>query len=297
MSNGTVRSSFDGVKIDGDGNFVCKCGFPTRDYRVKKKASPYYGQQYYACAKHSRDPKQCDVWIWFDEKDRVSQLIPPEMRSLRTPRKQKDIRDFGLYTPPSTKRKAESKADTQSFDSGVGDLEGTGEPASPSSLRPAKRARSADAATQTGDGAARPPVRPTPRRRLFDEFLDSPRRNNTGNTASSVPGEALRRGSLFGSSIRKYSRDQPHTEKLASPTIAVDASSTPSRSPGSRLSSRERRVHFTPPSSNNRDSDTGLAPLNVDSDAESYGWNDEMAGDIVDLAKNVENPRSSPLFV
>jgi hypothetical protein len=45
MSNGTVRSSFDGVKIDGDGNFVCKCGFPMRDYRVKKKASPYYGQQ------------------------------------------------------------------------------------------------------------------------------------------------------------------------------------------------------------------------------------------------------------
>jgi hypothetical protein len=45
MPNGTFRSSFDGVKIDGDGNFVCKCDFPTKDYRVKKKTSPYYGQQ------------------------------------------------------------------------------------------------------------------------------------------------------------------------------------------------------------------------------------------------------------
>ncbi|KAL2785505.1 hypothetical protein BJX66DRAFT_314611 [Aspergillus keveii] len=290
MPNGTFRSSFDGVKIDGDGNFVCKCDFPTRDYRVKKKTSPYYGQQYYACAKHGRDPTQCDVWIWFNEKDRVSLSIPPEMRSLRTPRKQKDIRDFGLYTPPSTKR----KADTQSFDSGVGDLEGAEEPASPSSSRPAKRARSADAATQTGDGPARPPIRPMPRRRLFDEFLDSPSRNST---APSVPGEPRRKGSLFGSSLRERSLDQPQTEKPKSPTRTVDGSSTPSRTLGSRLVSRERRVHFTPPSSNNRDSDTGIAPLNVDSDAESYGWNDEMAGDIVDLAKNVENPRSSPLFV
>ncbi|KAJ0417302.1 hypothetical protein BJY00DRAFT_210239 [Aspergillus carlsbadensis] len=293
MSNSTLRSSFDGVRIDGDGRFVCKCGFPTRDYRVKKKSSPYYGLQYYACAKHGSDPTQCPSWIWFDEMERVSKSIPPEMRSLRTPRKQKDIRDFGLYTPPSTKRKAE----TQSFDSGVGDMEGTGEPASPLSSRPAKRTRSANAATQTADGAARPAIRPMPRRRLFDEFLDSPRRSTNDNTNSSAPGESRRKGSLFGASIiGEPSREQPQTRKPASPTRAVEGGPTPSRTLGSRQVSRDRRVHLTPPSSSNHNSNTRIAPLNVDSDTESYGWNDEMVGDIVDLAKNVENPRSSPLF-
>ncbi|KAL2857275.1 hypothetical protein BJY01DRAFT_202532 [Aspergillus pseudoustus] len=291
-----LRSTFEGVKIDGDGEFVCKCGFRARDYRVQKDKSPYYGQQYYACSKHGSDPTQCRTWIWFDEKDRVRKSIPPEMRSPQTPRKQVDIRKYGLYTPPTTLKR---KAETQSFDSGVGDLENTEEPAPPSPSQSAKRARSADAATQTTDTSTRADVRPMPRRRLFEEFLNKPKNNAGANTDLAVVQEPRRKGSLFGSSLRERPRNHSEAEIPALSAGDTESNSKAPLAPRSCVlaRSRSRRVHFTPPTPISREADTRITQLNADSDAESYGWNDDMAGDIVDVARTVENPPSSPLFV
>ncbi|KAL2816493.1 hypothetical protein BJX63DRAFT_137363 [Aspergillus granulosus] len=292
MSSSTLRSTFEGVRLDGDGQFVCPCGFPTKPYRVKRDGSPYQGLQYYACARYSTDPIRCPTWIWFNEKDRVSEAIPPEMRSSRTPRKQVDIRKYGQYTPPTTLKR---KADTQSFDSGVGDMVNHRGPEPPSPSLSAKRTRSADAATQTADITARPDVIPMPRRRLFDEFLDPPRNSANASTDPAVVREPRPQGSLFGSPIRERTQYQPPIEPVTPPTRNSENSPRVPPAPRPRALPRYQRVHFTPSTRGNRVPDTHIAPLNVDSDTESYGWNDEMAGDIVDLAMSVENPRSSPL--
>ncbi|KAL3458276.1 hypothetical protein BJX64DRAFT_225904 [Aspergillus heterothallicus] len=297
MFSGTLKSTFGGVKVGGDGEFICRCGFATREYQVKKDTkNPYYGKQYYACAKYGTDATQCRTWIWFDEKERVNSAIPPEMRSPRTPRKQVDIREYGLYTPPTTLKR---KAETQSFDSGVGDLADSTKPGSSTPSRSTKRARSVDAATQTADFPTRPDDRPMPKRRLFDEFIDTSR-SSTGVNSDRVAVRAPRpMDSLFGSSIRQRSRDNPRAERGKPISLA---NSAPSNSkvpmvPKHNVLSRDRRVHFTPPTQANGESENHTAPLSFDSDTESYGWNDELAGDIVDVAKSVDDPRSSPLFV
>ncbi|KAL4998945.1 hypothetical protein BDV10DRAFT_166086 [Aspergillus recurvatus] len=181
----SLRSNFKNVKIDDEDEFVCQCGSRMKEFSVRKKTGPYHGLQFYACAKHSADPTRCQSNIWSDEKERVRSLIPPAMRSPRTPRKQVDIRTFGQYTAPSTLKR---KAEVDSFDSAVGHMTDN-EPASPVVARSVKRVRSdyVDAATQTGETetisapaacSAPPPAtrlmptaRPIPRRRLFGEYL------------------------------------------------------------------------------------------------------------------------------
>ncbi|KAL4905526.1 hypothetical protein BDW74DRAFT_152772 [Aspergillus multicolor] len=185
-----LKSNFRNVKLDEEDEFICQCGFRMKDFSVKKKPSPYYGLEFYACAKHSADATRCESKIWSDEKERVRSLIPAAMRSPRTPRKQVDIRIFGQYTAPSTLKR---QAETESFDSAVGGMMDN-EPISPSISRSVKRVRFAyvDAATQTGEtrtapaSAARrpasrqmarpaPTARPMPRRRLFEEYLGAPK--------------------------------------------------------------------------------------------------------------------------
>ncbi|KAL4751076.1 hypothetical protein BDW72DRAFT_174664 [Aspergillus terricola var. indicus] len=181
----SLRSNFKNVKIDDEDEFVCQCGYRMKEFSVRKRASPYYGLQFYACARHSADSTRCQTTIWSDEEERVRSLIPPALRSPRTPRKQVDIRTFGKYTAPSTLKR---EADADLLDSAVGRMTDN-EPESPSISRSVKRVRFGyvDAATQTGETeticppAARsaflpatrltPTARPIPRRRLFDDYL------------------------------------------------------------------------------------------------------------------------------
>ncbi|KAL4758948.1 uncharacterized protein BDW70DRAFT_140814 [Aspergillus foveolatus] len=181
----SLRSNFKNVKIDDEDEFLCQCGYRVKEFSVRKRASPYYGSHFYACARHSADSTRCQTIIWFDEEERVRSLIPPAMRSPRTPRKQVDIRSFGEYTAPSTLKR---KAGADSFDSAAGSITDN-EPASPSISRSVKTARFGyvDAGTQTGEIATisplaarsasspttrrAPKARPLPRRRLFDDYL------------------------------------------------------------------------------------------------------------------------------
>jgi hypothetical protein len=41
MSSGSFQPTYEGVRVDGEGSFRCKCGFPMRDYKVQRKDSPY----------------------------------------------------------------------------------------------------------------------------------------------------------------------------------------------------------------------------------------------------------------
>ncbi|KAL4972948.1 hypothetical protein BDW66DRAFT_143204 [Aspergillus desertorum] len=243
-----LRSDFKNVKIDEEDEFICQCGYRMKEFSVRKKRSPYYGLQFYACTKHSADPTRCHSQIWSDENERVRSLIPPAMRSPRTPRKQVDIRTFGQYTAPSTLKR---KAEVGSFGSVVGDMTDN-EQASPLTTRPAKRVRCGyvDAATQTGESeiisavASRtaPPsatgyertARPIPRRRLFDEYLA---------VAKAKPAAF----DLFAPQTREHSiTDQgpslPTTPTRERPRQSLSPPRTPMTGPGSR---RTKSVSFS----------------------------------------------------
>ncbi|KAL4948517.1 hypothetical protein BDW69DRAFT_92020 [Aspergillus filifer] len=198
MSHPPLRSTFPSVRIDADDTFICPCGYKVKEFLVKKGSSPYRGMKFYACPKYISDPARCKTTIWFDEESQVRNLIPPSMQSPRTPKRQVDIRIFGAYTASTTGEKRKRRGEVEGSDSAVGGLEeGQEEPASPSAIRPAKRARAqhgyVDAATQTGEesqpvsGAvsirgspSAPPARriprAMPRRRLFDEYLPPSKR-------------------------------------------------------------------------------------------------------------------------
>ncbi|KAL3469946.1 hypothetical protein BJX99DRAFT_62314 [Aspergillus californicus] len=307
MSRSTFRSIFNSVRINGEDDFVCACGLPTKEYLVRKKDSPYCGMKFWACAKHFRDPGCCDTKIWFDEEARVRGLLPPAVRSPRTPRKQIDIRKFGQYTPVSSKR----KPGAESFDSAVGDLNDRDSVLfSPS--RSTKRSRRANV-TPPGESSAVSSEslglaenravlesRPLPRRRLFDEFMEDPRYNlKAGNDELAQP--RRRRTVTFASQTVNHTRDaETQTED---PNELVGDSSgliTPPRanlapsssSPQDQSKMRER----TPPKTGCLKTGSQTTQIGADSDQE-YGWDGDMAGDLLEFANDVENSSLSPLFV
>ncbi|KAB8238774.1 uncharacterized protein BDW43DRAFT_305678 [Aspergillus alliaceus] len=103
----SLRSTYTGVTINSEGDFLCKCGYSMKDFTVQDVKSPYRGNQYWACRRHSTDQDRCKSWIWFDETTRVKRLVP-RPATPQTPKKQTDIREFGHPTPPksgSLKRK------------------------------------------------------------------------------------------------------------------------------------------------------------------------------------------------
>ncbi|KAE8142353.1 hypothetical protein BDV38DRAFT_236388 [Aspergillus pseudotamarii] len=100
-----LRSTYTGVTIDAEKSFLCKCGYAMRRYTVKDMESPYRGEQYLACRRHSRDKEHCKSLIWLNEAPQVEELVP-RLAVPQTPKKQTDIREF--LTPPessSLKRK------------------------------------------------------------------------------------------------------------------------------------------------------------------------------------------------
>ncbi|KAI9367301.1 hypothetical protein BJX61DRAFT_317338 [Aspergillus egyptiacus] len=287
MSRDTLRSVFDKVRIDEDEAFICPCGFPTKKYQVRKKDSPYYGSHFYGCAKHFKDPTCCDTKIWQDEKHKVLNLAPPELRSPRTPRKQIDIRLFGQYTPhTSTKRKA-----AESFDSGVGDVS-DGEPVSPSPSRAAKRFRRANFSTASGEPTALHPDRTMPRRRLFEEFFDSssPLPRDSIDGLISPPPE---RRSAIPHRNSRYRDAETQTEESTIPRGTCRPPSTAHKShrfPQAQSINRPRTESISK-------SVSRIPTEDSESDQESYGWDGELDGELVALAGTVENLRASPLFV
>ncbi|KAL2823823.1 hypothetical protein BDW59DRAFT_148387 [Aspergillus cavernicola] len=294
MSRDTLRSVFDKVRINGDGEFVCECGFPAKDYLVKKQGSPYYGSQFYACAKHFKDPGCCRTKIWFDEQNRVRDRIPPAMRVPRTPRKQVDIRIFGQYTPPTSSKR---KAEIQSFDSGVGDMSDR-EPVSPSSRTP-KRFKKDTVVTPEESTAMASDNRAMPRRRLFEEFLDPPGSVTKNNINPFSPPLPERRRTIISTpSSTSYARDvQPQSEKPVTPTKGTKTGLfTPQTGERHRHSHDEKDRPRTPTKSSSK-TEQRTPPVDIDSDEESYGWEDELDGAILELANRVENPPYSPLFV
>ncbi|KAL4864415.1 hypothetical protein BDV12DRAFT_201108 [Aspergillus spectabilis] len=291
-----LRSTFEKVKIDEEGEFVCRCGFRMKDYLVKKEKSPYYGLKFYACAKFIVDPSRCETKIWFDEKESVRALIPPAMRSPRTPRKQVDIRIFGHYTPPASLKR---KAETQSFDSGVGDL-GDNEPPSPPPSRSAKRTRCNDEETQAGVSAARP-IKPFPKRRLFDDILAAPKPNPAAEIDPFAP-RTLDSSSTASPSVtqpiaRRFRRSPSQTEEpvRASKSIRIRSSTPPTSEHRQIL--QPSMAEAKTPTKGSQKPDRHAAPSLYDSDSETYGWDDDWCENILEVADSVENPRLSPLFV
>ncbi|RDW68912.1 uncharacterized protein DSM5745_08672 [Aspergillus mulundensis] len=354
-----LRSNFKNVKIDEEDEFVCQCGFRMKDFPVKKNPSAYYGLHFHACAKHSADPTRCKSTIWSDEKERVRSLIPPAMRSPRTPRKQVDIRVFGQYTAPSTLKR---KAETESFDSAGSDMT-VNEPVSPCISRPVKRVSFAyvDVATQTGDTSAasstastrpapRPVARPTPtarpmpRRRLFEEYLVAPKskptakfdpfaprsqEHNRGDQDLSVPTTPPGRRPRQSLSPPETPATVPKIRKVnavpfpAGGCLAPQAkgSSTPPSMRNSKTglftppTARRCQTSHPHPSTEHDQPEPGTptksnyssvsasrpqpdaTPPNTDSDNETYGWDDDLNQNILQIMETVENRRHGPLFV
>jgi hypothetical protein len=52
----------------------------------------------WACRRSQNDEERCKSWIWVDETAQVERLVP-RASIPRTPKKQLDIRGFGLLTP------------------------------------------------------------------------------------------------------------------------------------------------------------------------------------------------------
>ncbi|KAB8262927.1 hypothetical protein BDV32DRAFT_119755 [Aspergillus pseudonomiae] len=96
-----LRSTYAGVTLDAEKTLLCKCGYPMKRYTVRDAKSPYCGEQYLACRRHSNDEEHCKSWIWFDETPQVEQLVP-RLAVPQTPKKQTDIREFGQLTPPKS---------------------------------------------------------------------------------------------------------------------------------------------------------------------------------------------------
>ncbi|KAE8372217.1 hypothetical protein BDV26DRAFT_274606 [Aspergillus bertholletiae] len=96
-----LRSTYTGVTIDAEGTLLCKCGCSMNSYTVKDAKSPYRGEQYLACRRHSKDRERCKSWVWFDDVPQVEKLVP-RLAVPQTPRKQTDIREFGQLTPPKS---------------------------------------------------------------------------------------------------------------------------------------------------------------------------------------------------
>ncbi|KAL4785001.1 hypothetical protein BJX76DRAFT_325753 [Aspergillus varians] len=334
MPPDTLRSAFDKVRIDGEGKFICKCGGRMKEFLVTKNPSVYYGSKFYGCAKYSTDSTRCKTQIWFDEKGRVQSLISPAMKSPRTPRKQVDIRIFGQYTAPSSLKR---KAETESFDSGLGDITDN-DPVSPSASRSVKRAMYGyvDAATQTEDigtttpaPAVRPVARAIPRRRLFDEYLPTSRRNPPTKFDPFLSRTPDSSRTIFGSMPpgAGYSRPSPlqPKESTASSNNRINSFTFPtSRHPRQSLPQAGRPTTppslrrnttglFTPPTTESSrpphptaepdepktptKSNHTSKPLSTDSDDETYGWDDDLDQNVLEVIEGVENPRSSPLFV
>ncbi|KAL5342147.1 hypothetical protein BJX70DRAFT_357072 [Aspergillus crustosus] len=296
MSRQTLKSTFEKVKIDDEGEFVCRCGFRMKEYLVKREKNPYYGLKFYACAKFIVDTTRCDAKIWFDEQVRVRALIPPEMKSPRTPRKQVDIRIFGQYTPPtSLKRMAEA----QSFDSEVGDL-GDNEPVSPPPSRSVKKTRFENE-TQTRGATAACPVRPLPRRRLFDEHLAPPKPNPQAEIDPFAP-KTLNRDITTSQPI---GQPVPLRPRPSSPRTEEPVATSNTTTAGLIAPSTEKRHQVPRPSIEEPKTLTGgskmpkrqRTPNLYDSDSDTYGWDSDLNQNILEVADDVENPRSSPLFI
>ncbi|KAL4990728.1 hypothetical protein BDW68DRAFT_26804 [Aspergillus falconensis] len=355
----SLRSNFKNVKIDEEDEFVCQCGSQMKEFSVRKKTSPYYGLQFYACARHSADPTRCQCKIWSDEKERVQSLIPPAMRSPQTPRRQVDIRTFGQYTAPSTLKR---KAEVDSFDSAVGDMRDN-EPASPLITRSVKRVRFGyvDAATQTGDTetistlTARwvphpairltPSSRPIPRRRLFDEFLEAAKRKpakfdpfapqtrehsitDQGPSLPTTPTRERPRQYLSSPKSPTAGPESHETKSVSfstggyprSPTPHIREPTTPPSMQSTKLGlitptdDRSRSLHrhcpkelekpafgtptrsrhFSQPQSQHR---PRVTPPNNDSDDETYGWDDDLDRNMLEIMETVEKKSISPSFV
>ncbi|KAL4885716.1 hypothetical protein BJY04DRAFT_179098 [Aspergillus karnatakaensis] len=296
MSRHTLRSTFEKVKTDEEGEFVCQCGFRTKEYQVKKEKSPYYGLKFYACAKFIVDPSRCNTTIWSDEQERVRALIPPGMRSPRTPRKQVDIRIFGRYTPSTSSKR---KAQTESFDSGVDDL-GVNEPISPPPTRSVKRIRFDDEINPENDTAGRP-FMPLPRRRLFAEDLAGPKPNPAAEVDPFAP-RTLGRNNVASQpttqpNIQRFRRSPPRTqEPMASKKLnrsALFAPETNNRHEIAKPVAAEPQILIQ----NRQKPEPCAGPNLYDSESDSYGWDDDLDQNIVQVADSIENPRLSPLPV
>ncbi|KAL4736987.1 hypothetical protein BDV11DRAFT_192787 [Aspergillus similis] len=354
----SLRSNFKNVKIDDEDEFVCQCGYRMKEFSVGKRASPYYGLHFYACARHSADSSRCQTKIWSDEEERVRSLIPPAMRSPRTPRKQVDIRTFGQYTPPSTLKR---KAGADSFESAVWSMTDN-EPASPSIPSSVKRIRFGyvDAATQTGETeticplrarSASPPAtrltstaRPIPRRRLFDDYLAAAERkpaninpvaprtreHNTNNQAFSLPTSPTERPrqSLSPPKTPTAGSRSHRVESVSfstcgypyNPAPRIRQSTTSPFMQSTRIglitpggdcprsshhhcpTEPEKPEQRTPTNSSHwSQSESQQQPrvtlVNSDSDDETYGWDDDLDQDMLEVMETVENPGVSPLFI
>ncbi|KAK6829149.1 hypothetical protein RU639_003666 [Aspergillus parasiticus] len=96
-----LRSTYTGVTIDAEENLLCKCGYPMKRFTVRDAKSPYQGEQYLACRRHSKDEEHCKSWVWLDEASQVERLVP-RLSVPQTPKKQRDIREFWQFTPPKS---------------------------------------------------------------------------------------------------------------------------------------------------------------------------------------------------
>ncbi|KAF7585852.1 hypothetical protein BBP40_009974 [Aspergillus hancockii] len=264
----TFRSTYTGVTLNSEGGFLCKCGYQMKEYTVNDTKSPYKGKQCtssfrslsfemteadrwnkdWACRRFSNDDERCKSWIWFEEATRVEGLIPRPAVP-RTPKKQLDIRRFGLLTPTSSSGKRKRVNNGGVGVDGGGSFEDISDDDAPSEITdsPSRNRK------EQGRREAKPPI-PTG---VTDAVQFQPRR-----------------------------RLQTPPVTIAGPSIPrVKPSASGLFTPGSgshRKQWQEREPPMTP-TKQNRSSASATCLIDDDlSDSDSYGWDEDLASAMLD---------------
>ncbi|OGM41714.1 hypothetical protein ABOM_009899 [Aspergillus bombycis] len=260
---GPLRSTYAGVTIDAERTLLCKCDYPMRRYTVKDAKSPYQGEQYLACKRHSKDEAQCNSWVWLDEASQVEQLVP-RLAVPQTPRKQTDIREFGQLTPPKSSclKRKRVNVDPGSLDELPGD-----------------EIEDSDLSEGTLDSPSRS------RQRLFGKDESTPVAHSLfvwQEGMGTVRHQPLRR--LETPPPRATDSSTPQNPELVSSGLFTPGS-------GAR-SHRKRWINTDAPATPTKQNRIFASPACVVeddiSDSDSYGWDEELVAAMLDKSDQVQ---------
>ncbi|KAE8369824.1 hypothetical protein BDV27DRAFT_120237 [Aspergillus caelatus] len=255
-----LRSTYTGVTIDAEKTLLCRCGYAMRRYTVKDMGSPYRGEQYLACRRHSKDKEHCKSLIWFNEASQVEGLVP-RLAVPQTPKKQTDIREF--LTPPksSSLKRKRVNMDPGSLDELPGDdIEDSdlSEETLDSPSRSRQRLLRGDDSTPVARSLFVQEGINTARRRPLRRFGTPPHRLVETSTPRNL--EIISSGLLTpGSGGRGYRKRWLGMEAPATPT-------------------KQNHIFASP-----------ACVVDDDvSDSDSYGWDEELVAAMLDSSDQVE---------
>ncbi|PYH63982.1 uncharacterized protein BO88DRAFT_447329 [Aspergillus vadensis CBS 113365] len=113
MSSSALQSNYKGASIDGDGDFLCRCGFRMYKSTVSDGKSPYFGKKYLACRRGRKSADRCRLFIWDEELPQIKLPLSSSSEPA-TPKRTSDIRQYGILTPVTSSRKVHPAVDRAS---------------------------------------------------------------------------------------------------------------------------------------------------------------------------------------